>query len=61
MGAKVSSSRFALKQALHLGDVLGRQPHAVRTDPRVGRFARKFQWIDCSRVNNNKTSLYPKK
>ena len=43
MGAKVSSSRLACEQALHLGDILRRQPRAVRADPRVGRFAREFQ------------------
>ena len=60
LGAKVSSSRFAPEQALHLGDVLGRQPRAVRTDPRVGRFARKYQWIDVSQDKKNKTSYYLK-
>ena len=43
MGAKVSSSRLAWEQTLHLGDILRRQPRAVRADPRVGRFAREFQ------------------
>lgn len=43
MGAKVSSSRLAWEQTLHLGDILRRQPRAVRADPRVGRLACKFQ------------------
>ena len=59
MGAKVSSSRLACEQALHLRDILRRQPRAVRADPRVGRLACKFQGIDCSLVNHNKTSHYP--
>ena len=43
MGAKVSSSRLACEQALHLGDILRSQPRGVRADPRVGRLACKFQ------------------
>ena len=43
MGAKVSSSRLACEQALHLGDILRRQPRAVLADPSVGRLACKFQ------------------
>ena len=43
MGARVSPSCLACEQPLHLGDILKRQPRDVPTDPRVVRFARKFQ------------------